>query len=57
MMDVHLVIMFAKTQARSHIDNILAWEPKAIIMAHGLIIDNDATAFLEKSFSWVNRER
>ncbi|MCS6155175.1 DUF4336 domain-containing protein [Shewanella baltica] len=55
-LDWRLSFMFAKTQARSHIDKILAWEPKAIIMAHGLIIENDATAFLEKSFSWVNRE-
>ncbi|WP_232790863.1 hypothetical protein [Shewanella sp. Pdp11] len=55
-LDWRLSFMFAKTQARNHINKILAWEPKVIIMAHGLIIENDATAFLEKSFSWVKGE-
>ncbi|EGM68695.1 DUF4336 domain-containing protein [Shewanella sp. HN-41] len=52
-LDWRLSFMFAKQQARTHLVKMLAWEPQRIVMAHGLIVEQDAKAFLQRSFAWL----
>ncbi len=52
-LDWRLSFAFKKLDARSHLTAILEWQPKSIVMAHGLIIEHEATAFLKRSFSWL----
>lgn len=40
-------------QARAHIEHILAWQPERIVMAHGVLIESNADAFLRRSFRWL----
>lgn len=42
-----------KGEARRHIERILSWKPKIIILSHGLIIEENAEDFLRESFRWV----
>ncbi|MFC3032769.1 DUF4336 domain-containing protein [Pseudoalteromonas fenneropenaei] len=49
--------MFKKALVRSHIAKLVAWQPKRIVMAHGEIVPNNATAFLQRSFSWADLSR
>jgi len=35
---------------------ILAWQPKRLIMSHGLIVEPDAEDFLRRSFKWALKE-
>ncbi|MGR6874352.1 hypothetical protein ACU6U9_19080 [Pseudomonas sp. HK3] len=42
-----------KAEARRHIKHILNWKPNAIILAHGLVIEDNAEDFIKKSFKWV----
>lgn len=42
-----------KQEVRQHIEQLLAWQPQRIVMAHGVIVDNDAEAFLRRSFAWT----
>ncbi|MBY4678978.1 DUF4336 domain-containing protein [Marinobacterium arenosum] len=53
-LDWRLSFMFGKTAARAHLETILAWQPARIIMAHGLIVEEDAVGFLRRSFSWLD---
>ena len=50
-------LSFNKDTAREHIQHIIGWQPEKIVMAHGLIIDDQAVSFLEKAFSWVKLSR
>lgn len=43
-----------KSEIRRHIETILSWKPKKIILAHGLIIEEHAEDFLRKSFNWLH---
>ncbi|WP_299200565.1 DUF4336 domain-containing protein [uncultured Amphritea sp.] len=53
-LDWRLSFMFSKTKAKQHLQNILSWHPKKIVMAHGQIINSDAEHFLKRSFNWLN---
>ena len=52
--DWRLSFLFHKAEARVHMQRIIGWQPEKISMAHGLIIEKDAVAFLHRSFSWLN---
>lgn len=52
-LDWRLSFLFSKNKARQHLDKLLAWQPKTIVMAHGKIIDKEAEAFLNHSFRWL----
>ncbi|GLS90093.1 hypothetical protein GCM10007916_11600 [Psychromonas marina] len=52
-LDWRLSFMFAKSQARQQLSIIFAWQPKMVIMSHGIIVEQDAHAFLKRSFSWL----
>jgi hypothetical protein len=30
-----------------------AWEPERLLMAHGLPVERDAVAFLDRAFRWL----
>lgn len=46
-------LSFKKEVVREHIHTIQEWQPERIVMAHGEIIEQDAEAFLQRSFNWV----
>lgn len=50
-------LSFNKDVAREHMQHIISWQPEKIVMAHGLIIEDHAVSFLEKSFSWLKLSR
>ncbi|EKE72996.1 DUF4336 domain-containing protein [Gallaecimonas xiamenensis] len=52
-LDWRLSFLFSKTQARRHVQQLLAWQPQRLIMAHGLMVQNQVPAFLARAFSWV----
>lgn len=52
-LDWRLTFMFRKPEAREHLNRMLAWKPERIVMSHGLIVDNEATSFLRRSFHWL----
>ncbi|MDA0147401.1 DUF4336 domain-containing protein [Vibrio sp. LaRot3] len=52
--DWRFTFSFSKREAREHVSAILAWQPKRIVMSHGNIVEQDAVAFLTRSFSWLN---
>lgn len=54
-LDWRLSFVFHKAKARRHLNKIMEWKPKTIIMAHGLIVKEDADAFLRRSFAWLKR--
>lgn len=53
--DWRLSFFFSKNQARQHVKRILAWKPQKIVMSHGVIVEQEAEAFLKRSFpsSWM----
>jgi hypothetical protein len=52
-LDWRLSFMFSKSRARAHMSVIYGWQPEVVIMSHGVIIEQDAKAFLKRSFSWL----
>ncbi|NVK58210.1 MAG: DUF4336 domain-containing protein [Alteromonadaceae bacterium] len=52
-LDWRLSFLFKKSDARKHIQKIVAWEPNILVMAHGEIVTKDTKEFLAKSFSWL----
>tara|TARA_B100000700_G_scaffold123586_1_gene138319 strand:- start:27021 stop:27716 length:696 start_codon:yes stop_codon:yes gene_type:complete len=42
-----------KGEIRRHIETVLSWKPEKIILAHGLIIEENAEDFLRQSFNWL----
>ncbi|MGR5150103.1 DUF4336 domain-containing protein [Photobacterium alginatilyticum] len=53
-LDWRLSFALKKSEARSHLSVILGWQPKIVVMSHGLIIEHEAVAFLKRSFSWLH---
>jgi hypothetical protein len=39
--------------AREALSRVLAWDPAAVIMAHGTRVTNDGRAFIRRSFRWL----
>lgn len=52
-LDWRLSFMFGKREARSHLEHMLGWQPRSVVMAHGEVIENEGVDFLKKSFSWL----
>ncbi|WP_047462383.1 DUF4336 domain-containing protein [Vibrio fluvialis] len=52
-LDWRLSFTFHKREAKQHLDTILTWQPHQIVMAHGERITENGTAFLRRSFSWL----
>jgi hypothetical protein len=44
-----------RKQARAALARVRSWAPQRVIMAHGRWIDDDAGAFLDRSFAWLAR--
>ncbi|MBD1584186.1 DUF4336 domain-containing protein [Pseudoalteromonas sp. S16_S37] len=53
-LDWRLSFSFHKDLAREHVENMIAWQPKTIIMSHGEIVYKDAVKFLYRSFDWLH---
>jgi hypothetical protein len=53
-LDWRLSFMFSKKKAQQHLQNILHWHPKTIVMAHGQVINSEAVQFLKRSFNWLD---
>ncbi|MDO6684824.1 MULTISPECIES: DUF4336 domain-containing protein [unclassified Agarivorans] len=53
--DWRLSFMFGRAEARDHLASILNWQPKVLVMAHGEIVETEATAFLKRSFRWLSK--
>lgn len=51
--DWRLSFMFGKSDARRHLDRILAWDPEILIMSHGEIVKENTRDFLIRSFKWL----
>lgn len=52
-LDWRLSFTFHKREAKQHLDTMLTWQPHQIVMAHGERITENGTAFLRRSFSWL----
>ncbi|SJN53673.1 hypothetical protein VR7878_00437 [Vibrio ruber DSM 16370] len=52
-LDWRLSFLMGKATARTHLEKILNWEPRTIVMAHGVIVTENADQFLRRSFRWL----
>ncbi|MDV5168649.1 DUF4336 domain-containing protein [Photobacterium rosenbergii] len=52
-LDWRLSFTFGKSQAREHLNQIITWHPKVIVMSHGEIVESGAKQFIETSFRWL----
>lgn len=52
-LDWRLSFMLGKASARQHFDQLLAWNPQMMVMAHGEIVRENAGQFLIQSFRWL----
>ncbi|ASP38476.1 hypothetical protein CHH28_07225 [Bacterioplanes sanyensis] len=52
-LDWRLTFYPHKDEIRQHIEQMLAWQPQRIVMAHGVIVQSDAEAFLRRAFAWT----
>lgn len=46
-------ITFNKKKARAAKENVIAWDPERVIMAHGEWIKSKGRAYLERAFAWL----
>jgi hypothetical protein len=42
-----------RARAREQIDRMLAWKPERIVLAHGPILERDASQVLRRAFAWL----
>lgn len=42
-----------RARAREQIDRMLAWKPQRMVLAHGPIVESDATEVLRRAFAWL----
>lgn len=52
-LDWRLSFMFGKAEARKHLNRLLSWNPRILVMAHGEIVNENAERFLQQSFKWL----
>ncbi len=52
-LDWRLSFIFGKADARKHLNRLLSWNPKILVMAHGEIVYENADKFLQQSFKWL----
>jgi hypothetical protein len=46
-----------RDEARDSLRRVLAWQPRAAIMCHGIPVLDDAAPFIETAFSWLTEPR
>ena len=51
-LDWRLSFLFSRRLVRQHLQQILAWQPEVLVMAHGEIVRDNATQFLRRAFRW-----
>jgi hypothetical protein len=51
--DFRLTFRGHRDQARESVRRILAWQPRAAIMCHGVPVLEDAAPFIESAFAWL----
>ncbi len=44
---------YDRRAARDTVEEMLSWQPKRVIMAHGPIVEDRATEFLHQAFAWL----
>ncbi|HEY4114405.1 MAG TPA: DUF4336 domain-containing protein [Rhizomicrobium sp.] len=47
-------LTFNRERARAALARILAWQPEQVVVAHGEIVRTGGTAFIRKSFRWLD---
>ena len=47
------IVIRERASAREQVDRMLAWKPQRIVLAHGPIIERDATEVLRRAFAWL----
>ncbi|MDF2156134.1 DUF4336 domain-containing protein [Vibrio sp. CAU 1672] len=52
-LDWRLSFMFGKADARKHLNRLLAWNPRILVMSHGEIVKEGVDKFLAQSFKWL----
>lgn len=52
-LDWRLSFVFSKTDARQHLERLLEWDTKILVMAHGVIVRDNVSVFLERAFRWL----
>ena len=52
-LDWRLTFYGNKAEIRAHIEQLLSWQPSTVVMAHGVIVHQQADAFLRRSFAWT----
>ncbi|GAL10300.1 hypothetical protein JCM19233_1277 [Vibrio astriarenae] len=52
-LDWRLSFVFSKTDARQHLERLLEWDTKILVMAHGVIVRDNVIAFLKRAFKWL----
>lgn len=52
-LDWRLSFLRQKPMAREHLKRVMAWNPDRIVMAHGKIVESEASEFLTRSFHWL----
>ena len=45
---------FDRTQARLALEKVLTWNPERVVMAHGELVESDATGYLRRAFRWLD---
>ncbi|HTT98404.1 MAG TPA: DUF4336 domain-containing protein [Rhizomicrobium sp.] len=44
-----------RSLARTALNRILGWHAEQVVVAHGTMVRNDATAFIQKAFRWLSK--
>jgi hypothetical protein len=53
--DWRLSFLFGRSTARACLEQLRAWRPERIVMAHGEVVEHDADGFLARAFRWLTR--
>jgi hypothetical protein len=48
-------LTFRKAELRAAVEQMIAWEPERIVIAHGRCYDRDGAAELRRAFRWLLR--
>ncbi|MGY4879128.1 DUF4336 domain-containing protein [Vreelandella aquamarina] len=52
-LDWRLSFIFGRSDARRHLNRLLAWKPQILVMSHGEIVKENTDEFLARSFEWL----
>jgi Domain of unknown function (DUF4336) len=53
-LDLRLSFFMRHAEARECLRRVIDWEPRQVIMCHGIPVYRDALMFIESAFSWLN---